>query len=108
MQYRPPAQAGKSTKSGKRADCHLTPLDATARHRPQPWVGVALAGVGKRGEDVGPTECDPSERVDGSSSHVGVSVAQELQRAWHEEIVGRPALVLLARVTGECVECPRS
>ena len=88
---------------------HRHPLGATARHVPQTGVGVALAGVGERGENVGPTLCDLSERVDRGGAQICVGVAaKELQGAWHEQVVSRPAIVLLACVTGQRVECPRS
>ena len=83
------------------------PLGAKARHVPEVGVGVALAGGGERGEGVGAPWCDLSERVDRGGAQICVRVAaKELQSPRHEQIVTRPAIILLACVTRQRVECP--
>ena len=66
-----------------------------------------LAGGRQRGQRVRPTGRDLAQRVDRRRAQICVGMtAEELERSWHEQVIGRSAVTLLARVAGERVERP--
>jgi hypothetical protein len=81
-------------------------LSVPPRHAPQPLIRVAF-GCGDEGSgDVGPVLCHLAQSVDGSGAYVWVGVPEEVERSRHPEILAGTALVLLAAIASQRVECP--
>ena len=77
---------------------------ALAGHTAQTGIGVVFGDLGERLSDIGPAGHDFPESVDRAGADIGVGVTQEFQRSRDEELLTRPALVLLALITRERVQ----
>jgi hypothetical protein len=78
--------------------------DAAARHAAQTGIAVVFGGLGERVGDIGPAGRDFPEGVDRAGPDVGVGMVQEVQRSRYEQLLARPARVLLALIAGERVQ----
>ena len=63
-----------------------------------------MSDLGERLGDVGPTGRDLPERIERAGTNVGVGMVQQVQRSRHEQLLARPALVLLALIAGKSMQ----